>query len=257
MRRNISGFLLLLLFGTAMAADNRETDNWKLVLSNDALWIKTVNADKHELLVAYHDDSAHFLLILKTDSPPSDATLPVSIRIDRGQKQSGRLTFLEKRPEQSIARIEVNDAEKHTYLSQMIAGLTMTIYFDFQASGSKTISKKISFSLKGFTVALNDLLIANDIGSLDPAWLLKHKKDRELYCLLTTDISIHAIQYRLDGESYKNVLHLIPQTGYSLIDHNIGKLVEQVYKVPEEKLPYVPRAEKYLMFNHCMEQPFH
>ncbi len=244
-----------MLIGQALAG-NSAADNWTLVSSNGAYWIKTVNADQHELLVAYYEEAAQILLILKTDSPPPDKTLPVKIRIDRGPKESGWLTFLEKRPDQSIVRIELNDEQKHSYLSQMIAGLTMTIYFDFQVSGGKTISKKVPFSLKGFTVALNDLLIANEIGSLDPGWLLKHKKDRELYCLLTTNISIQAMQYRLKGESYKNVLHLIPQTGYSFIDHNFGELVEQVYNIPKKQLPYVPRAEKYLMFSHCMEQPF-
>jgi len=136
----------------------------------------------------------------------------------------------------------------------------MSIDFDFLSNQSpgidKNLSKTVSFSLKGFTVALNDLLIANDIGSLDTMWLLRHNKDRELYCLMTTNISIEAMQYRLKGESYNNVLHLISKTGYSIIDHNLAEIIEQVYKIPKQELPYVPRAEKYLMFSNCMEHPF-
>ncbi len=255
MRRYVTGLLLLLLVGPAMAG-YKNADNWNLVSSKDDYWIKTVNENKHELLVAYHDNQAQFLLILKTDSPPPDKSLSVSIAIDRGQKQAGRLHFLEKRPERSIVRIEIDDAEKNTYISQMIAGLTLSIYFDFSSEENKNISRKISFSLKGFTVALNDLLIANDIGSLNPGWLLRHNKDRELYCLLTTNISIQAMQYRLQGESYNNVLHLIPETGYSIIDHNLGEIIEQVYKIPKKNISYVPRAEKYLMFSNCMAKPF-
>jgi len=259
MQKYVIGCMLFLLIGPAMAGSDAG-DNWTLVSSQDAYWIKTVNAEQHELLVAYHDDAPQFLLILKTDSPPPAKVLPISIRIDRGPKQPGRLRFLEKRDEQSILRIEVNDDDKNGYLSQMIAGLTMAIDFDFLSkqkySTDKNIARTTSFSLKGFTVALNDLLIANDIGSLDPAWLLQHNKDRELYCLITTNISIEAMQYRLKDESYDNVLHLIQKTGYSIIDHNLGEIIEQVYKIPKNKLPYVPRAEKYLMFSNCMEQPF-
>jgi len=258
MQKYVIGCLLFLLVGSALAGN--DADNWTLVSSKEAYWIKTVNAEQHELLVAYYDDTPQFLLILKTDSPPPNKVLPISIRIDRGPRQPGRLRFLEKRAEQIIFRIEVNDDDKNGYLSQMIAGLTMAIDFDFlskqKSREKKNIAKTISFSLKGFTVALNDLLIANDAGSLDPAWLMKHDRDRELYCLMTTNISIEAMQYRLNGESYNNVLHLIEKTGYSIIDHNLGEIIEQVYKIPEKNLPYVPRAEKYLMFSNCVEQPF-
>ncbi len=259
MRINVIGFLLFTLAGSAMAtAADSSADNWTLVSSKDASWIKTANTtDQHELLVAYHEDSLQFLLILKTDRQAQGKSLPVSVSIDQGLKQKGRLYFLEKKPEQSILRMEVSEDEENTYLSQMISGLTMTIYFDFSpkdnAIGNITKSKNITFSLKGFTVAFNDLLIANDIGSLDPEWLMQHNKDRELYCLITTNISIEAMQYRLDGKSYKRVLHLIKKTGFSIIDHNLAGLIEQVYKIPKKNLSYVPRAEKYLMFLNCMK----
>lgn len=260
MRKYVTGCLLFLLIGPAVSGEN-SADNWTLVPSKGAYWIKTVNAEQHELLVAYREDDPQFLLILKTDRPPPNKTLPISIRIDSGPKQAARLRFLEKRGEQSILRIEVNEDDKNTYLSQMIAGLNMAIDFDFlskqSASKDRNIADTVSFTLKGFTVALNDLLIANEIGSLDSEWLLRHNKDRELYCLLTTNISVDVLQYRLRGESFNNVLHLIEKTGYSIIDHNLGEIIEQVYRIPQEDLPYVPRAEKYLMFTNCMAQPFH
>lgn len=260
MRKYATGFMLLMLAGTAQAGSSN-ADNWTLVSAKDAFWMKTVSAESHELLVAYHDDTPQFLLVLKTDSPAPNKPLPVSIQIDLGPKQAGKLLFLEKRPEQTILRLEVKEADKSSYLSRMIAGLSMTIYFDFaskqNAGSNSTLSKKVSFSLKGFTVALNDLLIANDAGSLSPLWLMRHNKDRELYCLMTTNVSIKAMQYRLDGEDYNDVLHLIPETGYSIIDHNLGEIIEQVYKIPRSNLPYVPRAEKYLMYSNCMEHSFH
>ncbi len=260
MRKYVTGCLLFLLIGSAVSGENN-ADNWTIVSSKEGYWIKTVNAEKHELLVAYREDEPQFLLILKTDRPSPGKALPISIRIDSGPKQAARLRFLDKRDEQSIFRIEVNENDKNTYLSQMIAGLNMAIDFDFlskqSASRDRNIADTVSFTLRGFTFALNDLLIANEIGSLNSEWLLRHNKDRELYCLLTTNINVEVLQYRLRGESFNNVLHLIEKTGYSIIDHNLSDIIEQVYRIPKESLPYVPRAEKYLIFTNCMAQPFH
>ena len=186
--------------------------------------------------------------------------MPVIIRIDSGEKQPAYLTLLEERPEQSIFRIGLDKNLKADYVARMVAGLVWSIYFD-SASASKSSTSKaalqaIQFTLKGFTVALNDLMIGNDIGSLDPGWLMQHKKDRELYCLLTTEISIKAMQHRLQGESYKSTLHLIQLTSYSIIDNNLAEIISQVYEIPLKDLSAVPRAEKYLMFSRCMAQPW-
>lgn len=254
MGKYATGLLLFFLSGIGSA------DEWAFVSSKDAFWIKTVNIDKHELLVAYHEDKPQFLLILKTESKEPNKPVPVSIKIDSGPKKPGHLVFLEKRPEQIIFRIEIDEEEKDITIDQMVAGLVWSIYFDSESASKSSTSKAalqaIQFTLKGFTVALNDLMIGNDIGSLDPGWLMQHKKDRELYCLMTTEISIKAMQYRTKGETYNNTLHLIPKTNYSIIDHNLADIISQVYNLPLKDLPCVPRAEKYLMFSRCMSQPW-
>lgn len=240
------GFLLLFISCASGA------DDWQLLSSNEAFWIKTTNSDQHELLFAYHEEKPQFLLILTTDSEPPDKPMPVIIRIDSGEKQPAYLTLLEERPEQSIFRIGIDKNLKADYVARMVAGLAWSIDMDSETEKNK----HIIFSLKGFTVALNDLLIGNKIGSFDPDWLMAHKKDRELYCLLTTDISIKAMQHRLQGESYKGTLHLIQQTSYSIIDNNLAEIISQVYEIPLKDLSVVPRAEKYLMFSRCMAQPW-
>ncbi len=245
MKQYAIGIILLLISGTVSATD------WEVISSNDGFWIRTTNHNQHGLLVAYQNNQPHFLLILQTDSPPPNKAIPVKIQIDKGPRENSKLYLLEKRPEQSIFRIDVEDKHKNKYISRMIAGLNWSIHFE---SGLNK-NKSISFSLKGFTVAFNDLLIGNDIGSLDPGWLIKHRKDHELYCLMTTNISVQAIQYRIKGKSYADTLHLIPQTQYSLIDNNLADIISQVYKLPFKRLPYEPRAEKYLMFSRCMKQP--
>ncbi len=259
MWRYVTEFLLLIIIGYAplinAGVDSGTADNWILESSEESSWIETVNAEQQTLLFSYHENRSQFLLILKTNGLKLEKTLSATIRIDHSPKQSVHLNLVEEFPEQSVMRIEMDEGEKSAYLSQMINGLAMSIYIDFPSEKMTAITKNILFSLKGFTVALNDLLIVNDIGSLNQVWLLQHNKDRELYCLLTTDITIDVMQYRLSGESFNNVLHLIPETGHSIIDHNLGEIIEQVYNIPYEKIVSVPRAEKYLMFSNCMAQP--
>jgi len=227
------------------------TAAWKLTSSLDGFWIKSTSKNQHELLLAYHNKQPQFLLILKTDSPSPDKAIPIKIQIDKGPRERSKLSLLEKRSEQSIFRIEINDEQKNNMIPRMIAGLNWKIYFNSE----KNADHIISFSLKGFTAAFNDLLVADKIGSLDTNWLINHKKDRELYCLLTTNISIQAMQYRAEGRSYADTLHLIPQTHYSIVDNHLAEIITQVYDIPLTSLPCEPRAEKYLMFSRCIQQP--
>lgn len=245
--KQFSIFILLILFScTGNAAD------WKLIPSNDGYWIKTTNNENHQLLLAYKDNKPHFLLILNTDSPEPDKPIPIKIKIDKGAWIQSKLKPLEKQSEQIIFRFEVDSNSEYGLISRMIAGIQWSINFN---SGPNK-NNAINFSLLGFTVAFNDLLIANEIGSLEQAWLIEHRKDRELYCLLTTNISILAIEHRLQGKSYAKTLTSIPKTQYSIIDEHFGEIINQVYQLPYKNLPYVPRAEKHLMFSRCMKKTF-
>jgi len=242
--KQFSIFILLLLFSCA-----GNTACWELVSSDDGFWIKTTNDDQHALLVAYRDAKPQLLLILNTVSPEPDQSIPAKIKIDRGTWLQSSLIPLEKRSGQIIFRLETGSKLKDELISRLIAGINLSVHFNFDPHKNTTIV----FSLHGFTVAFNDLLIANEIGSLDHAWLFKHRKDRELYCLLTTNISLRAMEYRLQNKSYAQTLTLIPKTQHSIIDQNFDEIIEQVYQLPYNDLPYVPRAEKYLMFSRCMK----
>ncbi|VAW63455.1 hypothetical protein MNBD_GAMMA09-824 [hydrothermal vent metagenome] len=242
-----AAFFILFFFSSSVFSSD-----WKLISSSDGFWIKTENQNQHALLLAYEKNKPHFLLIVKTDAPSVDKPLSVTIKIDRGPQENSRLILLERRADKSIFRIEIDSRYENNYVARMIAGLNWSIYFEPGINNNKSID----FSLKGFTVAFNDLLIGNKIGSLQPAWLIKNRKDRELYCLLTTNISIQAMKYRLQGKRYADALSLIPETGYSIIDHNLGEIINQAYKIPFKNLPYEPAAEKYLMFSRCLAQPF-
>ena len=257
--RYIYGFLLFLLTGASFA-ENGSDNNWTLVSENSSFWLKTVNTEGDTLLLGYAGDKARLLLVPEITIASAVTRLPAGIRVDQGPEIPVVLKFIKNESTDRVAQIVIGANQEYVLLSRMIAGLALYLSFEQLPDKKRYMprekSRRISFSLKGFTVALNDLLIAEEAGSLDRAWLLRHKKDRELYCLMTAEISIEAMQYRLKGESYNNTLRLVPETGYTIIDHNLGEIIEQVYKIPQKELPQVPRAEKYLMFSNCMEQPF-
>jgi len=220
------------------------------VPSVDGYWIKTSSKENHQLIVIRNQNITHFMLILATDSPPPDFPIPIKIGIDNIPTESSYLKFLERRPEQSIFTIELSEESGNIQVSRMISGLTMSIIFTDQVKGNR----RISFSLLGFTAALNDLLIADDIGSLDPGWMLKNHKDRELFCYLASNVSIEAMHYRILGYTYSRTLHSIKNTGYPIIDNNLADIISQTYNIPRKQLPTEPKAEKYMIFRRCIKQ---
>ena len=222
--------------------------NWELIPSRDAYWIKTHNQQQHDLLVAYYQQQPQFLLILATNAPPPDKPIPVQIQIDNGPKESTQLTFLEQQKERSIFRLKVPKEDKGRYIDRMIAGVEFTIY-----SKAKSFDA-ITFSLLGFTLNLNELMIANEIGQLDQQWLLKNNKTRELFCYLKSDITIQAIQQRHRGMTFSEAVQNISATGFQLIDHQTENIIEKVYKIQISQLTDKPEHFKYRDFKICMSK---
>lgn len=239
-----------LIFFLLLSCSTSHADDWKLVPSVDGYWIKASNKDNHQLIVIRKQNISYFMLILATDSPPPDNAIPVRIAIDKSQPEDAYLKLLEKRPDQSIFQIDFDNDQKDTYITRMIAGLKISFIFN----GNVRSNTRITFSLKGFTAVLNDLLIADDIGSLDQGWLLKNHKDHELFCYIMSNISIEAMQLRIKGYNYSGSLHSIQKTGHSIIDNNLANIIQQVYNIPENQLPSEPKAEKYMIFRNCLKQ---
>ena len=186
---------------------------------------------------------------MNSDSPPPDKPIPIWLKIDRGQQQPSQLYFLKKNPEQSIFKIDIGSDLKQNYIARMIAGLKWSIIFNQNSRANRTIS----FSLIGFTVAFNDLLIANDIGTLDPNRLKANKKNRELFCYITSNITVQALDHRLRGDTSKEALNSISKTDYSSLNRHLPDIITQVYNIPKKQLPSEPGAEKYIIFNRCMK----
>lgn len=241
-------YITLLIFFSS----NVSANDWRLVSSNDGNWIKIINNQKQALLVEYQNNQPQLLLELNAHKPDTQKLVSASIKIDNDTWESTKIEKLGSRDRQTIYQLKSSTLKSHHIIEKMIAGINISI----QTKSANNIYQYMHFSLHGFTVAFNDLLIANQAGSLDLKWLSKHKKDRELFCLLTTNISLKAMELRLQNKSYTQARTLISKTGYSIIDHNLGEIIQQVYTLPYTSIPYVPRAEKFLMFSRCMKQPF-
>ncbi|MCK4704455.1 MAG: hypothetical protein KAT90_03150 [Gammaproteobacteria bacterium] len=237
-----------LLIALALCYGISHAGNWELIPSRDAYWIKTHNPQQHDLLLAYNQKQPQFLLILATNSPPPDEPMPVQIQIDDGRKETAQLIFLKQQKGEIIFRLKVPEVDKQAYIDRMIAGFKFTIYPE-----EETIDA-ISFSLQGFTLNLNELMIANDIGQLDPQWLLKNNKTRELFCYLSSDITIQAIRYRRRGISLSEAVQSISATGILLVDHERENIIKRVYNIQRNQLTDKPEHHKYRNFKTCMSQ---
>lgn len=224
---------------------------WTLRQSADGHWISTSTAAGHQLIVAHNQaEETHFLLVLEIAKPAPPVPTQISLAVDRGPVVQTRLTLLEQRPANRLFRIQLSDEEKKAFITRMIAGLTLRLWF-----GERTaIRDTLQFSLLGFTAAFNDLLIADRIGRLDPAWLIEQHRERELGCYYTANLFVAAMQERIRGRSAAQAISSLPRSGQESVDTMIPRIVSQVYAVPRAKLPIEPRGDKFAIFQECMEQ---
>jgi len=235
----------LLLLSAATHAD------WTLRQTGDGHWITTVTREGHQFIVTHNQaEETSFLLVVQVDRQAPSLPLRVSLAVDQGPVTEAVLALLEQRPDSRLFRIELSDEEKQTYITRMIAGLDLRVWF-----GKRTRGKGgLTFSLEGFTAAFNDLLIADRVGRLDPAWLIERHREQELGCYYTANLFVAAMQERIRGRSEIQARESLPRSGQPEVDDMIPDIVSQVYAVPVEHLPIDPRGDKYAIFEECMSQ---
>jgi hypothetical protein len=239
---------LFIVLSLASAAVNAQ---WTLRQSDDGHWITTSTAEGHQLIVAHKaTEETHFLLILAVAKPAPAVPSQVLLTIDRGPPVQTQLKLLEQRPEDRLFRIELSNAQKAVFITRMIAGLNLRLGFGEQAMAENNLQ----FSLLGFTAAFNDLLIADRVGRLDPAWLIERNRERELGCYYTANLFVAAMQERIGGHSEAETLQSLPRSGHEAVDEMIPTIVSQVYAVPASQLPIEPRGDKFAIFEQCMNQ---
>lgn len=220
---------------------------WALVQSGDGHWISNKASEQYQLVVAEQGADIQFLLILATGERTPSVPIAVTIRVDRDQWLQTQIIPLQQRSHGMAFRIDLSEDEKQNTIRRMIAGLKL------QLSIGKAASKQIlDFSLIGFTAAYTDLLITNDIGRLDPDWLVERGKDRELACYYSSILTVQALRARRRGQSAKQTVDSLPHTGLASVDDKRSDIVSSVYQLPLAQLPRHPMAEKYKLFKRCM-----
>ena len=235
--------IFILIFPAIVSAD------WTLRQADDGQWISTRNAQGHQLIIAHNQaEETQFLLVLAVADPVPPLPGQVAVAVGRGPVSRAGLSLLEQRPDSRLFRIELAEQDKDIFISRMIAGLTFHLWF-----GEPVRSKSsLDFSLLGFTAAFNDLLIADRIGRLDPAWLIEQHRLRELGCYYTANLFVAAMQARIAGRSAEQTLAALPRSGLASVDEVIPDIVRQVYSVPHSRLPIDPRGDKFAIFDECM-----
>lgn len=221
---------------------------WALVQSADGHWISSKDRAQHQLVVARQGDDSQFLLILTTADRRPAETMAISLRIDQDPWLQTQLVPLQQRAHGLAFRIELSQDEKQNTIRRMIAGLKLQLSF-----GSTTSVKQgLDFSVIGFTAAYTDLLISNDLGRLDPDWLVEQGRDRELACYYSSIFTVQALQARRRGQSAKQIVDSLPRTGLASVDDRRADIVSRAYRLPYAQLPRHPMAEKYKLFKRCM-----
>jgi len=218
--------------------------DWALEQSDEGHWISTKNRAQHQFVASHDQGTTNFLLILTV--PESMTTVPsrVNLSIDQGPGIATRLTLLKKRPGNMAFRLELDDTQKDVLIAQLVSGLTLEADFGKQQS--------TRFSLMGYTAAFSDLLIANEIGWIDPFWLTTNGKQQELACYQMATLSVQAIKSRKRGKNSTDTLSTLSKYENLVIQNALTDIVSWAYKIPEGDLPRIPVSRKYGIFKRCM-----
>lgn len=235
---------VLVLLSSAAAAD------WSIEQSPDGHWITTRNEEQHQFILGGPGDDMQFLLIIAAEEAGTTFPEEVTYSVDRGVRRTVPITILDRNQGGTILRVHVDAANKADLIRRMIRGLKLRLAFSDPGSDA---SRTVEFSLNGFTVMYNELLIANEAGRLDPGWLIEQNRERELICYYIANLSVQALQNRIKGLAVQQNLAALPRTGMEPVDGSLPEIVTWVHGLERGDLPREPRAEKYGLFKRCMD----
>ena len=240
-------WMAIALLSLSAAADAE----WTLRQTNDGHWITTSTPEGHQFIVTRNQTrETHFLLVLEIDDSVRPFPSQVGIAVDSGPVTPAGLVLLDQRPGSRLFRAELSSEQEAVYITRMIAGLTLRLWFGERTTGRNDLQ----FSLIGFTALFNDLLIAERVGRLDPAWLIEQHRERELGCYYTANLFVAAVRERIRGRSAAQTLESLPRSGEPAVDEMIPDIISQVYAVPARQLPIEPGGDKFAIFEECMAQ---
>lgn len=224
--------------------------SWELSSNGFSHRIVTSNEEGQQLVVDAGGDSADFLINIKNKPENPTASWPVRIHVDGKLSLDGELQFVLPAFHAGSAKLHLTDDQKINLMNHMISGLFLTIA---PVDGEKG-RPSMTFTLVGFTAALNDLLIANVVGKFDFEWLLETHREREMFCLYAANVTVKAMGDRNSGKTQAQSLADIRSTGIEILDEGVLELVGGVYRLPMKEIPKEPNSEKYGIFLTCMKR---
>lgn len=239
---NIYRLLFIVLFIPALV-----NAQWVLEQSDDGHWISCQNGQQHQFVVSQSKNEIQFILIL--DLPTGNLAIPDSalFGIDNNPLINYPLRVLKQRPSSVALQLVLNDTEKDRFIGELVDGLVLHIGFHQYALG-------IDFPLKGFTNSFSNLLIANDIGLLDPAWLQNRGMNQEMACYEISELSVQSLTARQQGHPASETLIILTEKSTANVEEAVPDIINWAYGIPDAKFPKVPTTKKYGIFKECMLQ---
>lgn len=125
----------------------------------------SIQSSRGDRLVLFHEgEDTRFILWTAADRKQPDKQRILQLWFDKDTDIIK--TGISRLNTQSYL-IQLSSSQKSEILNQMINRLQLRVRYPVDEQNYRTIV----FSLLGFTAVLNDLLIAHEIGHLDPEWL--------------------------------------------------------------------------------------
>ena len=220
---------------------------WELLHAAGHYGITVAGTGGDRLLV--YRGPAGLDLLLEPRSPRSWTTdgAVVRVRVDRRPALQATLAARPGGPDRLRFELVLSDALKVRLMNEMIAGIGLVL-------STPAGTEPVRFGLEGFTAALNELLIANELGTLDLERLFEQHRDRELLCLFAATVRVQALLDRRQGLSLEDSLARFRPTGIEALDHLAPELARQAYDIPAGEVPLDPRADRYGLFRSCMDR---
>lgn len=221
-------------------------NQWKLEKHGEQYEISVQGLQGDRLVVSHEGEDSRFILLTAADQDQPDNRLLLQFWFDTetsivetGLTRLSRQTYL----------IQLDSSQKNDVLKQMIKHVNMKMRYLIKGQNYR----EITFSLLGFTAVLNDLLIAHEIGHLDPEWLNENHKTQELMCYYAANFSVLAMLHRKQGLSDQQSIDILKKRYTEALEEVITDIVLQVYRMPRSKLPRDPRGDKFGIFQRCMQ----
>lgn len=219
---------------------------WQLDKNADQYQISIRSSQGDRLTLSHEGEDTQFIISFTKRRQSPDKRHTVQIWFD---KQDSVLETKLARLANNTFKFKLSKSQKSSVINQMINHITLHVRYLVDDQNYQ----ETEFSLLGFTAVLNDLLIAHDIGHLDPEWLNENHKTTELTCFYAANFSVMAMLYRKQGYSYKRTVQRIQSQYNEMLHEVISNIVKQVYAMPRDSLPRDPRGDKYGIFQNCMQ----